>query len=84
MILKETTKIFTRNSRVYFATKKGLKIVRMSPRNVAKLVTEVAKKMKSCFKEEYVLSFGGESFSYTGFKIKVDGEKDFILEYDVN
>lgn len=85
MIIRKANRIFTANSRVYFKTLKGgTKIVRMSPRNVAHLVADFQKKMRSIFKEEFSFSFGGESIEYSGFKIKVDGDEDFTLDFSVN
>lgn len=85
MIIRKANRIFTANSRVYFTTKDGkVKVVRMSPRNVAHLVADFTKKMRSIFKEEFSFSFGGESIEYSGFKIKVDGDKDFTLDFSVN
>lgn len=84
MITRNSNKMFTRNSRVFFTTNKGTKIVRMSPRNVAALVADFVKKSKSVFKEEFTFGFGGENFEYSGFKVKVDGEPNFALEFAVN
>lgn len=84
MINNNFNKIFSANSRVFFSTNNGTKIVRMSPRNVAHLVADFVKKSASVFKEDFSCNFGGETIHYNGFKIKVDGERDFTLDYSVN
>lgn len=84
MITRNSNKIFRNNSRVYFNTDEGLKIVRMSPSSVAKLVADYVKKAKSIFKEDFSFFFAGETIHYSGFKILVDGDRDFTLEYTVN
>lgn len=84
MLNSNLSKIFSANSRVFFSTNNGTKIVRMSPRSVAHLVSDFVKKSGSIFKEDFSCTFGGETIHYNGFKVKVDGESNFALEYSVN
>lgn len=85
MITKNLNRIFCVNSRVYFTLQNGgTKIVRMSPSSVAHLVADFVKKSSSIFKEDFTCIFAGETIHYSAFKIKVDGDKDFALEYSVN
>lgn len=78
------SKFYNKPVTVFFNTLRGRKMMRMNGSNAAHLVTDYLKKSASIFKEDFIFSFGGESVSYIGFKIKVKGDPNFSLEYGLN